>query len=845
MPGDDAGGRPSQHAEGSAEVFQAGRDQYFFGTPGERPAPPWTVPRDAGPLIGRDAEIERLTAGDGLHLIAGMPGVGKTALAVHVAHLLRPRYPDGGFLVDLKAHAPGMRAVTPEDALYQLLIADGLSPGQIATGAEARALQWRNRLAARRCVVVLDNALDRPQVAPLLPAGGDSVVLVTSRRRLTGLMAQHAADALELPTLTDAAAAALFARRSGREHRGSESAAVAEIVRDCGTLPLAICLLAAQLQGHPQQTAAELLRELRRAVHRTSRMRAEDLAVGPAFDLSFRRLPKPLRRFLLRLGTYPGADLDVSATAALTGVGAEEARRGLDALVQEHLVIARGAGRYQLHDLICDYTRMRNAELPNGEAERVGALARLAEDYVRRVHAADAALAVPYPPVLARVEQRTVALAWLQQQRVNLLACARELARTGEHELMARLTGGLAAFLREYGPWEQAVTLYRIAAACAARNGAHTARAVALRELAGVLYLRSEYPAAIAECERALATLRAHPGGDRAEAEEAATLLTLVAARRQAGTRTALAADLERALDLYRRSGDRAGEGEALAELGTLHLASGAYDAAVETLREATAVLLGDHASARTCAAVLNKLGAALQNRGENREATEIHEHAFRVSDILGDRRGMAVSLNYLGHLHCQAGDHERAAAVLEKARVLHERMGSRSGGAHCLLYLARAYLGLARYEHAGEAARQALSIFREMPHRTGYASALNLLGTLHRLAGDPAAAEAAHQEALDVFVEEQSLLGQAEVRNAQGDLDRLTKRVTRALDRHRCALDLATRAGGDAERARAYRGIGHCLTALGEDEAGRDAHRAARDILERLGAHDPAKALP
>ncbi|MDQ0364455.1 ATP-binding protein [Catenuloplanes indicus] len=835
MSGDETEGSRSLRADGGAEVFQAGGNQYIFGTAGERPRPARMLPRDTTPLIGRDAETATLMAGHSLHLIDGMPGVGKSALAVHVAHRLSARHPDGSFFVELNGHAEGRRAMTPDEALYQLLVADSVAPGQIAVGAAARAAQWRSRLAGRRCVIVLDNALDSAQVAPLLPAGGDSVVLVTSRRRLAGLMARHATDPLELPTLTEQAAMDLFARRSGRDPRGDEAAAIAEIVRDCGTLPLPICLLAAQLRARPHRHAADLLRELRRAVHPTTRMRAEDLAVGPAFDLSFRRLPKPLRRFLVRLGMLPGADVDVPAAAALTGVGTERAEAFLEALVEEHLVVAGDGGRYHLHDLIGDYARSRNP-VP---AEQVAALVRLATHYERRVGVADRALAVPYPPDPVRVEARVAALGWLQRERVNLMACVAALARTDEHELMARLTTGLAAFLREAGPWEQAITLYRVAAENSARHAAYPAQASALRELGAVLYLRSDYPAAKAAFGTALDALRDHP----AEAEEAATLVRLAAARRPAGERAAARAELEQALSLLRRSGDRAGEGEALAELGTLHLAGREFGAAVEVLREAAAILRA-HGSARACADVLNRLGAGLQNLGENEEAVELHEHALELCRVLDDARGIAVSLNYVGHLYCQFGDYGRAATALEEARTLHDRLRSRSGIAHCLNYLGRAYRGLERYEQAGDAIRGALSVFREMGNQAGYASTLNQLGILHRLAGDPAAAEDAHGAALEIFTTLEYPLGQAEVLNAQGDLNRLRNRTARALEQHRRALALAQRAGNGEEQARAHEGIGRCLTAQGEHRPGRDSFRTARDILERLGAHPAAHRL-
>lgn len=179
-------------------------------------------------------------------IIDGMAGVGKTALAVGVARRLIDNYPDGQFFVDLQAHAAGVRPLTATDALYRLLVSDGVSPRAIAADLEGRAAQWRNRVAGRSCIVLIDNAFERLQVAPLLPPDGGCLVLVTSRRRLVGLSAQHVATCLTLDPLAENQAIDLFMERSGRVANAVDIGAMQGIVRICGMLPLAICVLAAR-----------------------------------------------------------------------------------------------------------------------------------------------------------------------------------------------------------------------------------------------------------------------------------------------------------------------------------------------------------------------------------------------------------------------------------------------------------------------------------------------------------------------------------------------------------------------------------------------------------------------
>ena len=285
----------------------------------------------------------------GIHAIGGMAGIGKTAFAVHAAHRLAERFPDGQFFLPLHAHTPGQRPVEPVDALASLLLTAGVGAQQIPPGLPARAARWRDYLAGKKVLLLLDDAAGHEQVSPLLPGTGGSVVLITSRRHLTALAD---AAAISLDTLAPGEAAALLARLAGRPGLGAGDGPAGEITRLCGYLPLAIGMLARQLHHHPAWTAADVAAELATAAGRLELMRAENLSVAAAFDLSYQDLTAGQQRLFRRLGVHPGPDIDAYAAAALDGTDLAAARRHLDGLYDQYLLAEPARGRYRLHDLL-------------------------------------------------------------------------------------------------------------------------------------------------------------------------------------------------------------------------------------------------------------------------------------------------------------------------------------------------------------------------------------------------------------------------------------------------------------------------------------------------------------
>ena len=422
-----------------------------------------TLPRDVVNFTGRQGELTQLlgaiaslAAGGGvvgIHAIDGMAGIGKTTFAVHAAHRLAPGFPDGQFFLPLHAHTPGQRPVGPADALASLLLTAGVAAAQIPPGLEARAARWRDQVAGKKILLLLDDAAGHEQVRPLLPGAAGGLVLVTSRRRLTAL---EDTTVITLDTLPPDEAATLLARLADRAGMRTGDAAVAEISRLCGSLPLAIGMLASQLRHHPAWTAGQLADGLAYARDRLTLMHAGNLPVATAFALSYQDLTPGPQRLFRRLGLVPGPDFDAHAAAALDGTSLDEARRRLGDLYDQHLITEPASGRYRLHDLLREHARALAAA--GDPADSDAATGRLLDYYLHTALAAGqhipevTAVRGRPPPGRPPTDAPDLstpgrAASWLETERPNLHAAADYAAALGMHLHAARIPAVMDDFL--------------------------------------------------------------------------------------------------------------------------------------------------------------------------------------------------------------------------------------------------------------------------------------------------------------------------------------------------------------------------------------------------------------
>ncbi len=692
-----------------------------------------TLPRDVASFTGREDELAQLmdavqsALGAGgvvsIHAIGGMAGVGKTTFAVHAAHRLASRFPDGQIFLTLNAHTAGRRPVDPVEALANLLLTVGVTAEQIPAGLEARIGLWRSHLVGKRLLLILDDAAGHEQVQPLLPGTAGSLVLVTSRRHLTAL---DDAAAISLDTLPQEEAAVLLIRLSGRSDMHPEDSAVSEITRLCGYLPLAIGMLARQLHHHPAWTVEGLAGELAAARDRLQLMRTENLSVMAAFDLSYEDLAPRQQRLFRRLGLHPGPAIEVGAAAALDGISIAEARRGLDELYDHYLITEAVRGRYRMHDLVREHARSLAAA--DDPEECAAAIGRLLDYYVHAAAAAGRHFkrtgyddSPAWNPELATRDQ---AANWLEAERGNLQAAV-DYAALRDWPAGVAIPIAIADFLRSHGHWSQALSLHRTGAVTARRADDQHGQAVCLTNLGTIQRLTGNYRAA--------------------------------------------AATLAEAAELYRGLGDRHGQASALLSLGVVQRLSVDYPTADRTLSQALELYEKCHDQVGR-ADTLNELGVVRRLTRDYHAAAACHEQALELNQHLGDRLGQADSLRYLGRVLEETADYATVSATYAEALDLYRDLGELLGQAHTLNFL-----GLAEqvtdYPAAEATLAEALALYERLGHRLGQAEVHNNLGEVLSVSS-PGEARAHHVQALEIAREIDALLEEARALEAIGQID-------------------------------------------------------------------------
>jgi DNA-binding SARP family transcriptional activator len=768
-----------------------------------------TLPRDIASFTGRGAELGQLlgdlaaVAGGGvvgICAIGGMAGIGKTTLAVHAAHQLAERFPDGQLFLPLHAYTPGQRPVDPADALASLLLAAGIGAQQIPPGAEARAARWRDHLAGKKVLLVLDDAAGHEQVRPLLPGTAGSLVLITSRRRLAAL---EDAAVISLDTLAPGEAASLLARLAGRPSLEPGDAGVGEIARLCGYLPLAIGIVASQLRQHSAWTAESLAVQLAAARDRLATMRAENLSVAAAFDLSYQDLTSSQQRLFRRLGLHPGPHIDAHAAAALDDITVDAARRGLEGLYDQHLLTEPTPGRYRLHDLIREHARALAAA--DDPAAREAATGRLLDYYLHTALAAGGRVPSqrittvslpPAPPLdcAPPISTRQQAWSWLEDERANLDAVVGYAAATGRTQHAMVIPAAITGFLNVGGYWDQDLALLQTALAAARQAGDR-------------------------------------PG-------EGQILLLLGLAQVMVGENAAAAATFGQAMALYGALGDPAGQGDAINGIAYVYLLADDYPAAAASSRQALELFrsLGHR---RGQANALTDLGQVYKLTGNYPAAAASQRQALELFRAIGHRTGEYDALSELAVVQMLTGDYRAAAITFEQTMALERDVGDRYGQAWTYLDLGRLQRLTGDYRAAAASQQQALGQLRDLGEPTGQAVALNELGLVQQLTGDYAAAAISHQQALQISRDTGQRLGEAESLNGLGELSTRTGASQQARDYHTQALAIARDLGVPLEQARAMEGIGRSHLQDGHAGEGTAHLRQALAIYQRIGAPD------
>jgi tetratricopeptide (TPR) repeat protein/transcriptional regulator with XRE-family HTH domain len=767
-----------------------------------------TLPRATASFTAREEELARISEAasrqgenGGICVISGMAGVGKTALALVAAHRLADQFPDGQLFLDLHGYTDGLEPLSPVEALGSLLRSLGATHQVIPDGLEERAAFFRSRLAGTRTLIVLDNAVGTAQVRPLLPGTAGCLVIVTSRRMLTGL---DDATTVALDVLPEAAAVDLFRAIAGPENAPAAGDALAGIVALCGHLPLALRIVAARLKSRPALTLADLTRELRHEHGRLRYLQDEDRNLTAAMSLSYQSLPSPEKRVFAQLGLIPGPDFDAYTAACLTETEIGATTDLLDSLINHNLLAQDTADRYRFHELVRMYARTLGPSTPTS------AIDRLLDYYLYEAQAADRRIERPFPAVSRpaevaapavgpRLDTPARARAWVSAELANLDAAVYYAAGNHRPAHAVGLAAAIGQYLNIYGPWTQAIAMHHRALEAARDADDRYGEAGAHAWLGGALRLTSAFAEATMNFTRALSIYRELADRDG----QARMLADLGIVERLTGDYQQAEENLGQALDMYRDLGNRLGQAGALAELGSAQRQTGAFE-------RANASLTG----------------------------------ALGLYRELGNRLGEAVTRSYLGSVQLVAGAAEQAEETLTVALDIYSELGDRLGQANTLLFLGGVRRETTRYAEATANLTRAWELYSQLGERRGQAAALAYLGFVQKLTADYDRADTSLAEALELFRELHDRGGEAETLNMYAALARATGAFQQARARYSKALDLARDIASARDEADALEGIGMTYQLEGDLTEAAIALRQALALYESLGCATDASRV-
>ncbi|OLZ65086.1 AfsR family transcriptional regulator [Streptomyces sp. IMTB 2501] len=724
---------------------------YLQPSPSE-PAP-CTLPYDLPDFTGREHELARIlevgrapAGGRSTRIVGidGMGGSGKSALAVHAAHLLAADYPDGQLFVDLRGFSPGEKAQEPGAVLHSLLRSVGVPDDRIPDDLERRTTVWRTVSAQRKLLLLLDNAADAAQVRPLLPASEDCLAILTGRVRMLDL---DGAEWLSLGLLSAEDSATLLTRMLGADRTTAEPGATARLAQLCGGLPLALRITTARLRNRPRWTVQYLVDRLVDETRRLRELSAGERSVEATLRLSYQAMEESQRVAFRLLGLHPGSAIDVQSAAALLGTDVHDTEDTLENLLDAHLLEQHEAGLYGFHDLVRTYAM----SVREAEDDEEGAVERLVSYYLLATDQASHALfpgrerfGEP-PPAgvseLPRLDTDARALGWYDREYEALLSIVNRASAQGLHRPAVLLARNLLFYLDLRGRYEEFRVVSRIAVDAGRRlgdlallslsmgnlavahwwlgdfqDGISTAREAL--ELTDVNDLRS-----VAHCTDVLGLLYGAVGQfDDARVHlakgialhrelgapglEAIALANLGTVETWAGHYADGARYAAQATELNRSLGERNNEISSLTWLALAHLGSGEDERARACLAQALE-LCDESRKPGNVAFVLAHWARICQRLGETRSTAEHAERALDLVSAEGTALRQAAVVNVVGVVHLRGGAPDRARELYRHAYELASRLGYR-------IEIARALQGMAESAEALGEREEALRCHRE-----------------------------------------------------------------------------------------------------------------------------------
>lgn len=712
---------------GTIYTTATGNVNFFQRPPGgdREPAVPHHLLRDVHDFTGRVAELEQITrqvnCGSMVIIaVAGAPGIGKTALVMHAAHKMTssadspPPFPGGHLYADLRGFGTGEQPpAEPGEVLGDFLRHMGVSEDEIPQRTEERSTRFRNMLAAKRTLLVLDNAASAEQVLPLLPGEGASLVLVTSRSVLSGLAVNVR---IHLGDLPDEDGKKLMTKLIGAQRASAEPGPLADVVDTCGGSPLALWIAGQWLATGRERSIDQLAEWLADEQTRLDRLAAGNVQVRAAYAVSYRQLPDRAQRVFRLLGLFPGPRFDKYVAASLAGItDPEAAADALDRLTEAHLIIEERAGRFRMHDLLRLFAK-ETCEAYDDDADRVSARERMVGHFMNIAWYLNECLEPRLrfrfekdPQYREIVSTQRDALAHFAEERTNLLAVIRLAADQGWHETVwqfSDLLGGALTLSRNLDDL-LAVRTAGLAAARSAKETAACSRALA--NLGNVYADLRRFDEAIKLFEE-----------DLAICEQESDLIGECLAHGNLGSVYSELGRFTEAVDRYRRAldicdvtGEKYCSGQIQGNLGNVYQKKGDFDRAIESYLKALRITweTGDR---RGEGEILNNLGITCLKQGRFAKAIECFEDDGAICRRLGDKSGEALSLGNLGSAYYEQGKFVEAIDCYQRTLVICREIGDRHSEGHALGNLALASYRLGQHEQVVSYLREAAQAMRE-----------------------------------------------------------------------------------------------------------------------------------
>jgi transcriptional regulator with XRE-family HTH domain/tetratricopeptide (TPR) repeat protein len=687
--------------------------------------PIFQMPAAPADFTGRAAECSRLAAaltatpgqpGVPAVVVTGLPGAGKTSLALQVAHIMRPWFADGQLWVHLAGTSARPR--DPGEVLGEFLRALGVPGSQIPPDLPGRAACYRSRLSGRRVLVVADDAAAVAQVRPLLPGSGGCAMVVTSRSNLEGMEGAHL---LPLDVMTAEDAVGLLAHIVGEDRVAAEQAAAGSLAQACGGLPLALRITGAKLAARPAWRLSVMVRKLTGARNRLRELESAEVSVHASIASSYQSLPERSRRALHLIGLLSPADFTEWAVAAL--LGEPQAADVVAGLENQSLLTSLGADmtgepRFRLHDLLHDFATERLCDEPAGHKN--AALLRALEGWCQLARQADAQLPPepcfpqdsqrPLPDIVPpAVSKRVTAdpIAWFTAERVNLLAAVEQACEAGWLDLARQLASCQCAFQHSQHRYDDAERQWRVIADNARKSGDLATGFHASLRVGASMIRRGLAADALPILDRCIEM------ADRSG--EAPTLAFALY------WRSICAIDLDdhdaarnaaaRGVAIARSARARLPEYMNLTALGTALAWLGKKDQAVEVSESALAVASRLRVASYELEALLN-LAYTYTLTGRFEAAVTASNRAIGMSRILGDICAEGLAHGHLGDAHYGLGHYRQATANLHHALPVFRDNSARHFQAICLLKLGYAYEAMSSPE-ATDYLEESLQIFR------------------------------------------------------------------------------------------------------------------------------------